>query len=278
MNGRNPYPGTQAVVRAISLLKAFTDQQPEWRLTPLAETVGLNKATTFRLLTALESEGLVVRAPDSERYRLGPGLVMLGGRAIRANSLRVVARADLEVLAETTGETAALEALVGSEVLVLDEVAGSHIVTGAQYIGSRWPAHATSTGKAILAFLPRRQVEELLPGPLPAYLPNTISSTEALFVELALIRDQGYAVAREELEAGLVAIGAPVRNDEALVVAAVSVAGPAIRLAAPRVPEVAKLVCAAAARISANLGYHQASDELAAADAGMERDGSLKER
>jgi IclR family transcriptional regulator, acetate operon repressor len=255
MNGRNAYPGTQAVVRAISLLKLFTDQQPEWSLTPLAEAAGLNKATAFRLLTALESEGLVVRAPDSERYRLGPGLVMLGGRAIRANSLRLVGHAELEALASATGETAALEALVGNEVLVLDEVAGSHIVSGAQYIGSRWPAHATSTGKAILAYLPQRQVAELLPAPLPSYLPNTITSTEALFAELARVRAAGYAVAREELEAGLVAIGAPLRNDEGRVVAAVSVAGPANRLTAARVPEIAAQLRAAAARISANLGY-----------------------
>lgn len=277
MNGRNAYPGTQAVVRAISLLKLFTDQQPEWSLTPLAAAAGLNKATAFRLLTALESEGLVVRAPGSERYRLGPGLALLGGRAIRANSLRVVAHVELEALAAATGETAALEALAGNEVLVLDEVAGSHIVTGAQYIGSRWPAHATSTGKAILAYLPQRQVEELLPGPLPSYLPNTITSTEALFAELARVREVGYAVAREELEAGLVAIGAPVRNDGARVVAAVSVAGPASRLTAARVPEIAAQIGAAAARISANLGY-DAGDEEATGKPPIEASASLKER
>ncbi|MBK7896266.1 MAG: helix-turn-helix domain-containing protein [Anaerolineaceae bacterium] len=74
-----PYPGTQSVLRAMSLLKAFDDERREWGLAALAREVGLNKTTTFRLLTALESEGMVAKRPSTETYTLGPEIVVLGG-------------------------------------------------------------------------------------------------------------------------------------------------------------------------------------------------------
>lgn len=253
MTTTRPYPGTQSVVRAISVLKAFTDEQPEWNLTPLARALGLNKATTYRLLTALESEALVIRDPQSDRYRLGPAVVTLGGRALRANNLRAVSHGELQALASEANETASLEVLHGAEVLVLDEIIGTHVMTGAQSIGSRWPAHATSTGKALLAAFSREQLRRLLPSPLPTYTPQTRSSLDALWDDLELTRRRGYAVACEELEMGLLAIGAPVVNFDGETVAAISIAGPTHRLA-QRESELGALIRDHARRISRRLG------------------------
>ena len=254
MTTTSPYPGTQSVVRAITVLKAFTDEHPEWSLTPLAQELGLNKATTFRILTALESEALIMRDPQSDKYRLGPAIVTLGGRALRANSLRAVSHDELQALANETNETASLEILLGKEALVLDEIAGSHVMTGSQSIGSRWPAHATSTGKALLAALPQEQLRHALPMPLPSYTPHTITTWEALQDDLAATRRRGYAVAREELEIGLLAIGAPVVNHDGQAVAAISIAGPTLRLTAEREPQFGALVRDYAQRISRLLG------------------------
>ena len=254
MTATTPYPGTQSVVRAITVLKAFTDEHPEWSLTPLAQALGLNKATTFRLLTALESEALLMRDPDSDKYRLGPAIVTLGGRALRANSLRVVSHGELRALASETNETASLEMLHGAEALVLDEVVGSHVMTGTQSIGSRWPAHATATGKALLATLREECVRQILPAALPAITPHTITGWDALLADLDATCRRGYAVAREELEIGLMAIGAAVVNVDGEAVAAISVAGPTSRLTAERVPQIGALVCACAQRISKRLG------------------------
>lgn len=249
-----PYPGTQSVVRAITVLKAFTDDHPQWSLTPLAQELGLNKATTFRLLTALESEALLARDPNSDKYRLGPAIVTLGGRALRANNLREVSHTELQGLAAETNETASLEVLHGAEALVLDEVVGGHVMSGTQSIGARWPAHATSTGKALLAALPEERLRQLLPATLPAITPHTIREWDALLDDLAATRRRGYAVAREELEIGLLAIGAPVVNFDGEVVAAISIAGPTSRLSGPRITEIGALVCACAERISRQLG------------------------
>jgi DNA-binding IclR family transcriptional regulator len=249
------YPGTQAIQRAIALLKAFDDGHPAWGLSELARETGLNKATTYRLLAALEREGMLGRAPDGERYVLGPEIVVLGGRALRANNLRAVARPELERLADDTRETASLEILSGSEVLVIDEIAGGHLMSGVPSLGSRWPIHAVSTGQALLAFMPPENAEALLPDVLPPVTPHTITDRATLLAQLAAVRRRGYSVADESLEVGLVAIAAPVYNHDGAAVAAVSIAGPKVRVTAECVPAIGERVRAAAGKVSALLGY-----------------------
>jgi DNA-binding IclR family transcriptional regulator len=250
-----PYPGTQSVLRAVSLLKVFDDEHPEWGLGELARETGLNKTTTFRLLSALESEGLVARNETGDCYVLGPEILVLGGRALRANNLRRVSRAGLETLAVTTGETASLEVLSGTEMLIIDEVMGEHLVSGVRSIGTRWPLHGASTGLALLAFEAEAKREAFLRTALTPITAKTIIDPEILRPLLAEFAEQGYAVADEVLELGLIAIGAPLYNYDGRIVAAISIFGPKMRLAESRVTAVGELVRDTAADISSMLGY-----------------------
>lgn len=247
-----PYAGTQAPLRAVRLLKAFTAEQPRRGLLDLAKAVGLNKTTAYRLLTALESEGMVERADGG--YGLGPELLALGARALGASELRQASRPELQALAAATRETATLEVLVGREALILDEVAGTHRVGTMPSVGTRWPAHAASTGKAILAFLPEDEQAAFLRGRLAALTSRTITEPGAFRRELARVSGRGWSLNAEELEEGFVAVGAPVRSGDGRVTAAISVGGPRARLLPERVAELARLVPAAAARISERLG------------------------
>jgi IclR family acetate operon transcriptional repressor len=249
------YPGTQAVLRALRLLKAFSAERPERSLAELSGAAGLNKTTTYRLLTALLSEGLVARAADGEAFRLGPEAVALGSRAQGSGDLRAAARAELAALAAETRETATLEVLVGRDVLILDEVVGSHVVATVPSVGTRWPAHATSTGKTLLAHLPGPALEALLREPFPAPTPRTITDPASLRRELARVRERGYAVSAEELEPGFVAVGAPVRAADGAVVAAISLGGPKVRLTSEEVAGYTRRLPAVAGRIAARLGY-----------------------
>jgi IclR family acetate operon transcriptional repressor len=250
-----PYPGTQAVLRAIALLRAFTDQRPEWGLAELARAVALNKTTVYRLLTALESEGMVVRIPKNDAYRLGPSAIVLGSVALRSNDLRSASRAELESLAQTTRETATLEVLSDGEVLVLDEVAGGHLLGVSSSIGTTWAVHATSTGKMLMAHLPEADLEPMLQGTLTHFTDKTLTAPKELRQAFERIREQGFAVAVEELEEGFVDISAPVRNHDGRVVAVIGISGPVTRLTHARVPGVAALLMEAAHRISQRLGY-----------------------
>ena len=250
------YPGTQSVLRAMSLLKAFDDERREWGLAELAQEVGLNKTTTFRLLTALESEGMIARRPYSETYMLGPEIVVLGGRALRNNDLRSLVKPELEQMAAVSGETATLEIISGEDhVLIIDEVIGNHLVGSSQSLGTRWPMFATSTGIAMLAYLPEERVDAILKRPLPILTPKTVTDTAVLRQHLALTRQRGYSHVAEWLEAGLIVVGAPLFNHDGQVIAAISLGAPAIRFTPDRVPEIGELVKETAQRISAKLGY-----------------------
>jgi DNA-binding IclR family transcriptional regulator len=244
------YPGTQAVRRAVRLLKAFDDAHPRRGLAELADVLELNKTTAFRLLAALEGEGLVARAAPAEGYRLGPEAIAIGARALRATDLRAAAHANLEALARAVGETATIEILVDAEVLIVDEVLGGRLVGSVPGLGTRWPAHATSTGKVLLAA--RSNLE--LPATLTRYTDRTITSREALEKDFAIVRARGYAVAVDELEMGYLAVGAPVRNHDDEVVAALSAGGPRSRMTADRIPTIIDAVRAHARAISAGLG------------------------
>ena len=246
------FPGTRAVVRAVAILKAFAGERDAWGLTELANELSISKATVFRLVGALQAEGMLTRDAERELYRLGPELIVLGTRALRSADLRAIAHEQLGELAESTGESSTLEVLVGEETLILDEVLGRFRLAGSAELGTRWPAHTTSTGKVLLAAAWQRG--GALPRHLEARTRKTITSAARLQRELARISEQGYAVAMEELEPGFVAIGAPVHDHEGRVIAALSIGGPASRLAAGRIPVLGALVRSAADEVSRNLG------------------------
>ena len=144
--------GAQSALRAIRLLKLFTAEQPQLRLAELSELAGLNKTTTHRLLQALHSESMLDRDPSSGAYRLGPAVMALGVQALTSDNLRLKARPLLKGLAAETGETATLEIPVEDTMLILDEISGGHRIAAGGNVGTRWAMHATSTGKAIIAF------------------------------------------------------------------------------------------------------------------------------
>jgi IclR family acetate operon transcriptional repressor len=259
--------GTQAVDRALAVLLALGEPRPAPGLTELSVELGLHKTTVFRMLGALERTGFVMRDVDRQGYRLGPTLLRLGAQARRATGLHDAAHPTLEAIAAETGETATLEVLVGDEMLIVDEVRGHFLVGSRPEVGTRWPAHATSTGKVLLAAAradaatATRAAQE--PRARLARLgPNTITSRAVLARELAEVRRNGYAVCREEVEAGFVAVGAPVRNADGLVIAAISIGGPTARLTVARTMQLASLVRQAADRISQRLGMPDAADAV----------------
>jgi DNA-binding IclR family transcriptional regulator len=248
------YSGTQAVRRAIALLKTFSDSRPEWGLTELAQRAGLNKTTVYRLLTALASEGLVVQSPERDVYRLGPEAIAIGARALRANDLRTVSRDSLQALAHRSEETATIEVLVGPEVLIVDEVHSRKGLHASPSVGTRWPAHATSTGKVMLAALSDAERRAIIRGPLAQPAKRTIRTVAGLREELARVRSQGYATAIGELEDGYSAVSVPVYDHESRVVAAISLGGPTARLPQERLKSLLGMLLDATAVLSRRLG------------------------
>ena len=143
--------GIQSVRRAASLLRAFGNGTAELGVSELGRQLNLHKSTVSRLLSTLESEGLLERAPGTEKYRLGPEIARLAGHVEQIGDVREVARPFLVELAELTRETANLAILDGNEVNNVDQVSGPHLVRVGNWVGRRTPLHCVATGKALLA-------------------------------------------------------------------------------------------------------------------------------
>lgn len=242
--------GTQAVIRALRLLKTFSRERPEQDLAELSSDHGLTKTTAHRLLTALESEGLVARNPVTKTFRLGPAIIALGTQALVSNDLRTVVEPELRKLAARSGETATLEVPVEGSMLILAEVLGKHLVTVTAEIGTRWPIHATSTGKAYLAALPEERWREALEPPLKRVTPATIVDAEELDRVLKQVRARGYATAMDEIEAGASAVSAVLRNSLGTPIGAISLGGLTSRLTPRRVKSLGNELATVAARLA----------------------------
>jgi IclR family transcriptional regulator, acetate operon repressor len=248
--------GNQAVRRAIAVLKAFSDDAPEMGVTEVSRKVSLHKSTVYRLLSAFEGEGLISKSPESGKYRLGPELIVLGEQVLRHTDVHRVALPFLRELADRTGETVDLEVLSGGNVVTIEEIAGKHVVAAAGAIGMPWAAHATSTGKVLLAHQPPEKQRQILSRVLKKFTPRTITDAKILARDLVKVREQGYAISFGELEDHLVAAGMPIRSRSGDAIAAVSISGPDTRLTADKLPGLIRMGLETCAKISARLGYH----------------------
>ena len=225
-------------------------------VTEIAGELGVHKSTAFRLVSTLEAHRLVEQTTERGRYRLGVGVLRLAGATTARLDLVQEARPLCRRSRPTTGETVNIAVLSESSALYLDQVAGSSALQPHNWVGQHIPLHATSNGKVLLSGLDDAQVKELL-GTLSRYTATTITKKGRLREELALVREQGYAVAVDELEEGLTAVAAPIRNAHGDVVASMSVSGPTFRLPEERVGDVVRLLVEAAAEVSHRLGWGQ---------------------
>jgi DNA-binding IclR family transcriptional regulator len=243
----------QSVQRACALLKAFGNGASELGVAELGRKLSLHKSTASRLLATLESEGLLERAPGGDKYRLGYEFVRLAGQVPRSADVRAAARPFLTELAAASNETVHLAVLDGGEVVNVEQVSSPHIVRMKDWVGRRTPLHCVANGKALLAFLPETDLARVLAGPLARFTPHTLTTKTALRAELERVRARGYAIAQGEIEEGLNAVAAPVRDAAGNVVAALSVSGPAYRMTAAKLPKLAELTKSIADKISARL-------------------------
>ncbi len=242
----------RAVERAVQVLSAFNSQHAEQGISEIAQTTGLPKATAHRIIMTLYNSGFLERTADGERYRLGLRMVGLGLGALRRLDVRRAAQPYMQRLVDEFKEICTLGVFERGQVLYVEVVHSNHSLTIAARVGRHLPAHCTASGKVLLAYLPSEVVEPILRGPLEAHTEKTITSPDRLREELKIVRQRGYAVADEELEVGVWAISAPIRDIDRNVIAAMSIPFPTNRLDAKRVPEIAQTLMETANAISAN--------------------------
>jgi DNA-binding IclR family transcriptional regulator len=220
----------------------------------VAGELGVHKSTAFRLVATLEQRGLVEQTEDRGKYRLGVGLLRLAGATTARLDVVQEARPICRRLAQETGETVNIAVLSESSALYLDQVAGSSALQSHNWVGQHIPLHATSNGKVLLSGLEGDRLGEVLRR-LPSYTDATITRKSKLRQELERVRADGYAVAVDELEVGLSAVAAPIRNAHGDVIASMSVSGPTFRMPTEKLDRAVKLCVDAADEVSHRLGW-----------------------
>ena len=259
--GREDAGPVQSVDRAVAILEILA-RDGEAGVTEVARELGVHKSTASRLLAALDRRELVSQDTARGRFRLGVGLVRLAGAAGRSLDVVQESRPVCRALARQVGETVNLAILSGRDALYLDQVAGPAALSPHNWAGQRIPLHATSDGKVLLTSLSEAELAGCLTPPLRRFTDRTITTLDELSPVLAEVRQRGFATAVDELEAGLTAIAAPVRNEEGRVVASISASGPSFRIPADRIGQVAESVRRAAAEVSRRLGWAGSEDVL----------------
>jgi DNA-binding IclR family transcriptional regulator len=265
----------RAVERALDVLLCFSRQTPELTMSRIAEQVGMPKSTVHRLLATLEKKRFVQRDAATGTYRLGIRLLQMAYLTLERNDLRRLAAPFLRQLSERYQETVHLSILDEPDVVFLDVIESSQRVKLAAAIGQRLPAFTTASGKAILAYMPTETVQRTLARGMPQYTQRTLCSSEEFFEDMRHVRERGFALDEQELEAGINAVAAPIFDLSDKPIASVAVAGPAYRLTRERMFEIGPVVVATARDIAQDIEMaahpevHPAEDPPADTGAGM---------
>lgn len=254
--GASPVIAIQVLERAMRLLDVLARQSDPMPLKDLAASTGLHTSTTHRILNDLVA-GRYVERVDSGMYRLGMRLLELGSLVKGRLDVREAALAPMRELHRITGQTINLSLQQGDEIVYIErawsERSGMQVVRA---IGGRAPLHLTSTGKLFLSAADARQVRAYaMRTGLAGTTRNSITQTDALERELALIRRVGYARDNEELELGVRCIAAAIHDDSGGLQAGLSISAPADRLRDDWIPELLRI----ARQISVSLGYEAAA-------------------
>jgi IclR family transcriptional regulator, KDG regulon repressor len=237
------------VRKAMAVVAAFSYGEPVLGVSELARRLGLGKSTVHRILATLLVDGFVERTPD-DRYRLSLRFYEIGQQVAASSELRELAHPILERLRNDSGETAHLAVLAGADVVYLDRLESPHMIRVMTRAGRRRAAHATSSGKCLLAFGSASAVAEVVDGGLPRLGPRSVTTAQQLARALTDVRAKGYSVSVDESAANIVSVGAPVFDGAGGCVAAVSVAGTISRMPPESIDRFVRMAVVAAADIS----------------------------
>jgi DNA-binding IclR family transcriptional regulator len=238
-----------AVERAFAVLDVLADGQAELGTNEIARRTGINPSTVSRLLATLVSAGFVEHVAASGRYRLGLRLLELGNAVLARLDLREIARPHLQALAEATGETATLSAPGEGHAVTVDFVQSSSTVQSVARLGRPSVAHATATGKLLLAFGGQEA-----PDRPERYTERTLTDPAALGAEIARVRERGFAEAVGEREEGLNALAAPIWGPQRELVGMLGVQGPGLRLGRAAMRAALPMLLERAAAATSGLG------------------------
>jgi DNA-binding IclR family transcriptional regulator len=240
--------------RALDILELLSRSPDPQGLTDIADGVGGAKATVHRLLATLQARGYVTQDSRTARYGAGVRCFELGSMWAQQLDLRTIAAPHAARLNERSGETVHLAIYDHGDVIYIDKIESTQPVVAKSHVGRRCPAPCVATGRALLAFQPREEIDDVLSGPLPAWTERSITDPGELAALLEEVRREGYAVNHGSYRDGVGGIAAPVRDHTGHAVASIGICLPEQRFGPDRRGALRDWTVEAAIAISVALG------------------------
>lgn len=252
----NSPDSVSSVLKVFGILQALSEQK-DIGVTELSQRIMMSKSTVYRFLQTMKTLGYVNQEGETDKYTLSLKLFELGGRALEHQDLIQIADVQMHRLGKLTKETLHLGALDENSVVYLHKIDSEYNLRMYSRIGRRCPLYSTALGKVMMAWLPEEEVRSMLAGvTFERFTEHTLANVDALLAELTQVREQGYAEDNEENENGLRCFGVPIYNRMGRIITGLSLSLPIVRFEESKRAELVSLLHEAAARISAELGYH----------------------
>lgn len=243
----------QSLDRAMLILETLAASGGQ-SLTELASMLDQSPATVYRVLTTLQTRGIVELEQQSQSWFVGAGAFRIGSAFLRRTNLVERARPVMQTLMESTGETANLGVVNGPNVLFVSQVETNASIRAFFPPGTQSPMHASGIGKALLAQVPEPQLAAIVAAGLEGFTPRTLTTESALLSDLSASRRRGYAIDDEERNEGMRCVASPIFDATGTAVAGISISGPVGRVTTARISEFGAHVRDAAAHLSRLLG------------------------
>jgi len=244
--------------KTFSILETLLQQGSAMNMTEISKKLDLYPSTTHRILDTLKHWGYVEQEPNNQEYQLGLKVLELGMAKLQQMDLAREATPYLKELVKQCNETVHLGVLEKEEVLYLAKEESSQTIRMISYVGKRAPLHCTALGKVLLTYLSAEERKKILGEKvLPRLTENTITNKSELEKELSKVREQGFALDREENEKDVRCIAAPIRNYQGEVIAALSISSPVFRIDKNAQNNLKKALIEASEKISKRLGYDE---------------------
>lgn len=253
-NGARSKGSIKTIDRCFRILETLREQDGS-RVSELADELDLANSTVHRYLQSLRENEYVVKEGDV--YHLGMGFLGLGDYVRKRKRVYQEVEESVQKLADETNERAEFLVEEHGQAIFVHREAGPSAVQADSHLGKRLPMHATSAGKAILAFLPQERLEAILDRHgMRKYTENTITDRETLYEELDAVREDRFAYNKQEYIKGLNTVSVPVLSPAGQVYGALGISGPTHRLKGDKLhSEIPDLLLGSANALEINVSY-----------------------
>jgi IclR family KDG regulon transcriptional repressor len=252
----------RSVDRALDILLVFRLERPSLSLTQIADEVGMNKSTVYRLLGTLEKKHFINRDTTTGHYHLGMPILEMATVIQNDSDIWRFAQPYLEMLSSECGETVDLSILEDNQVRYIQVVESHQRVKLAASVGQRLPLYCTASGKAFLAYMPEEFLKKIFPHGLTRHTANTIVEMDDLLKDLIQTRKRGFSISLGEYENDIHALAAPILNSKGQPLAVIAIAGPAFRLPLDRMRKLGGNLLETNQKIAFETGLDQSTKDI----------------